>query len=525
MDFCRLDLIMHGLILVQLQKFAQQTIGPQQWRDALTEAGLSNHTFSTGSVYEDSQAIEQIALASNTLGIPVSEVIESFGVFLSTELVRLYQRVIKPEWKTLDIIENTETFIHSAVRAGSPGAVPPVLDAIRISEDELQLLYSSERKLCQLAIGIIKGLSNHFREVIEIDHDSCMHQGDPYCSFRLVRRNLERETMKAQLDRTTDFQSGAVKTIVGSKQEDTPSGNSFTLHSTKKKTDWSKLLSPPIGPSDIASIGPYRLLAIQGEGGMGCVFKSIDTRSEQTFAIKVLHPKVAEEDTARQRFRREWRALQLIDHPRVVEVHDVGEINSLPYLVMEFLNGSSLQTYRSRFNSLPIHEVLRIAIETAEALLAVHQSGMIHRDLKPENLWIESPSLNVKIIDFGLAHLSQEEMRLTRSGTFIGTPSFMAPEQASGEKTDQRTDFFALGCILYDLITGTRPFDRENIISTLSALANHAPTPPDKLISEVPQKLSDLIMKMLEKKPENRPSNCEEILRSLHEVHTDLGSI
>jgi len=127
---------MHGLILVQLQKFAQQTIGPQQWREASAKAGLNHQTFSAGSVYEDSQAIEQIALASSILGIPVDQVVESFGIFLSKELIRLYQRVIKPEWKTLDIIENTETFIHSAVRAGNPGAVPPVLDAIRISDDQ-----------------------------------------------------------------------------------------------------------------------------------------------------------------------------------------------------------------------------------------------------------------------------------------------------------------------------------------------------------------------------------------------------
>jgi serine/threonine protein kinase len=352
-----------------------------------------------------------------------------------------------------------------------------------------------------------------------------MHQGDPYCSFRLVKRNLERETMKLELEQTSEFESDSKKTYVGSLQEGTAAGNSFTLHSTKNKTDWSELLSPSIVASDIASIGPYRLIAILGKGGMGCVFKAIDTRTEQNFAIKVLHPKVAEEDTARQRFRREWRALQLIDHPRVVEVHDVGEVNTLPYLVMEFLSGSTLQVYRSRFNSLAVHEVLRIAIETTEALLAVHQSGMIHRDLKPDNLWIESPSLNVKIIDFGLAHLTEEEMKLTRSGTFIGTPSFMAPEQAAGEKVDQRTDFFALGCILYDLITGTRPFDRESIISTLSALANHDPTPPDQLVPEIPKKLSELVMKLLQKSPENRPSSCEEVLRLLNEIRTDFLSI
>ena len=131
---------MHGLILVQLQKFAQQTLGSEEWRSALSKSGLDRTSFSAGLVYEDRQALELIVLAAETLNVPVDEVVEMFGRFLSTELIRLYHRVIKPHWRTLDIIENTETFIHSAVRVGNPGAVPPVLDAIRLSENELHLL-------------------------------------------------------------------------------------------------------------------------------------------------------------------------------------------------------------------------------------------------------------------------------------------------------------------------------------------------------------------------------------------------
>ena len=220
---------------------------------------------------------------------------------------------------------------------------------------------------------------------------------------------------------------------------------------------------------------------------------------------------------------RELRALQLINHPRVVEVHDVGEINSLPYLVMDFLRGTNLQTYRSRFQSLPVHELLRIAIETVEGLSAVHESGLIHRDIKPENLWIESPSLRVKIIDFGLAHAMAEEMRLTRTGTFIGTPSFMAPEQAGGQNIDHRADFFSLGGVLYDLATGNRPFDRDNIMSTLSALANHTPTPPHELVPDLPPELSSLIMSMMEKNPGDRPQNCQEILSVLAKILASLS--
>ncbi|MCY3005529.1 MAG: protein kinase [Planctomycetota bacterium] len=515
---------MHGLILVQLQKFAQQTFGPEKWRRALSQSGLDQTSFSAGLVYEDRQALELIVLASQTLRVPVDEVVELFGRFLSTELIRLYSRVIKPEWRTLDIIENTETFIHSAVRVGNPGAVPPVLDAIRLSENELQLLYSSDRKLCKLAIGIIHGLADHFQEVIEVHKDSCMLQGDPFCTFRLIRNITRRDTEKLHVQNTIQFGLDSPLTVQG--VQSTWEGGTLKSRSERSEsepTQWGSYLSPSISGSDFASIGPYRVLAQHGEGGMGCVFRAIDTRTEQTVAIKVLHPKVSREAIAKKRFLRELQALQQIRSPHVVEVRDVGEVGQLPYLVMEFLRGTNLQVYRQRFQTLPIQEILRIAIETADGLAAVHQCGLIHRDIKPENLWIESTTLNVKIIDFGLAHAVSEEMRLTRTGTFIGTPSFMAPEQASGGTIDQRADFFSLGCVLYDLSTGRRPFDRENILSTLSALANHTPEKPRVLAPDCPEGFSELIMRMLEKDPAKRPQNCQEISKRLKAILASLA--
>lgn len=514
---------MHGLILVQLQKFAQQTIGAQKWRAALAQAGMDGMSFSAGAVYDDSQALGLVVLAAETLGAPVDQVVESFGRFLSTELIRLYQRSIKPEWKTLDIIENTETYIHSSVRAGNPGSQPPVLDAIRVSDDELQLLYSSDRKLCKLAIGIIKGLADHFNEVIEVKHDSCMHHGDPFCSFQLTRNTARRDTEKVEIGNTIQFEFQRQSTTTGFK---TPSGGpserTISEASSSEPTQWELFLSPPVMEADFASIGPYRLLSRQGEGGMGCVFRSIDTRNEQSVAIKVLHPKVAKDPTAQTRFMRELRALQLIKSKHVVEVRDVGQIGSLPYLVMEFLKGTNLQSYTRRFLSLPVHEIIRIGMEAVEGLSAVHDAGIIHRDLKPDNLWIETPSLNVKIIDLGLAHAVAEEMRLTRTGTFIGTPSFMAPEQASGGAIDHRADFFSLGCVLYELSTGQRPFDKGNLIATLSALANHIPSPPIELASDLPLELSNLIMRMIEKEPAKRPGNCGEIRDSLTQIKQNL---
>ena len=542
---------MHGLILLQLQKFAQHSIGAEQWRSLLKEAGFEEGVFSAGRIYDDQQVVRLVVIAANALGVPVDQVLESFGRFLSTELVRLYQRVIKPEWKTLDIIENTETFIHSAVRVGNPGAMPPPLDAIRIGPDDLQLLYSSERKLCQLAIGIIKGLADHFHEVIEIQHDACMLLGDPFCTFQLKRVQRRNDTQQISLSNTValdhtlelqeplerkatgelgvtlELESGKTGIESSSSQYDFSSSDLISsegvLEPSKKTAIWEYFLQPAIVPSDLASIGPYRLIAKHGEGGMGAVFRGIDTRTDQSVAIKVVHPRIAENENSRKRFLRETRAVQLIKSPHVVEVRDVGEVGGLPYMVMEFLRGMSVQAHRERFQNLPVHEILRIAIETVAGLSEVHRCGIIHRDLKPENLWVESPSLRIKIIDFGLARNIEEEMRLTRSGSCLGTPSYMSPEQALGESMDFRSDFFSLGCVLYELTTGTRPFEREGLISTLNALTKEEPKPPSELVEGIPNSLSDLISTLLSKNPDGRPANCSVLSGQLTTVLDALG--
>ena len=162
---------MHGIIFLELQKFARQQAGAQAWETLLSEAKLPVKSYSAVRSYDDQEILSLVGAASRILNLPATAILEAFGEFIAPALIRLYGRLLQPGWKTLDVIENTEKLIHTAVRVGNPGAKPPVLDCIRTTEDELQIMYSSERQLCCLAKGIVKGLARHFGETITLTDD------------------------------------------------------------------------------------------------------------------------------------------------------------------------------------------------------------------------------------------------------------------------------------------------------------------------------------------------------------------
>ena len=178
---------MHGLIFLQLQKFAHQKAGVKAWKTLLREAKLPTKSYSAVGAYPDAEVIALVDAASRVLNQPVGAIFEAFGEFIAPELIRLYGRLLQGEWKTLDVIENTERLIHAAVRVGNPGAKPPVLECIRTTRDELQIMYASERQLCSLAKGIVKGLARHFGETVTLTEDACMLRGDPFCALQVTR--------------------------------------------------------------------------------------------------------------------------------------------------------------------------------------------------------------------------------------------------------------------------------------------------------------------------------------------------
>jgi serine/threonine protein kinase/phage FluMu protein Com len=209
------------------------------------------------------------------------------------------------------------------------------------------------------------------------------------------------------------------------------------------------LLAPPQTPDEIGRLGPYRVLKILGSGGMGMVFMAEDSGLKRIVALKVMLPTLAANEASRKRFVHEAQAAASIEHEHIVTIHQVGEDRGIPFIAMQYLKGESLDQRLKRQGRLPLKQVVRIGRETALGLDAAHQRGLVHRDIKPANLWLEAGSDRVKILDFGVARGGGSNANLTSAGAVIGTPAYMAPEQANARPVDSRTDLFSLGCVLY----------------------------------------------------------------------------
>src|SRR5262249_16268978 len=209
-------------------------------------------------------------------------------------------------------------------------------------------------------------------------------------------------------------------------------------------------------PGSLGRFGRYEVLEVLGRGSSATVLKALDPGLHRVVAVKVLAPVLAASGVARQRFLREARAAAAVRDEHVVAPHAVEEA-PLPYLVMEYVAGQTLQQKLDHSGPLPLREILRIGVQVARGLAAVHAQGLVHRDLKPANILLENGIERVKITDFGLARVVSDA-QISQPGTVLGTPTYMSPEQAQGETIDQRSDLFSLGSVLYALCTGKPPF-------------------------------------------------------------------
>ena len=285
------------------------------------------------------------------------------------------------------------------------------------------------------------------------------------------------------------------------------------------------VLGPPKQSGELGTLGPYRVLKKIGIGGMGAVYLGFDESLHRNVALKVMLPKVAANAAARERFLREARASAAVEHPNVVGIFSVGEHATVPYLAMQYLQGQPLDKYLAKKGTPGLAQILRVARETVDGLAAAHAKGLIHRDIKPANLWLEAPNGRIKILDFGLAKATGAEndnTEITHEGVAVGTPAYMAPEQARALPVDFRTDLFSLGAVLYRVCTGKQPFKGANMMAVLSALAADTPVPLRELNPAIPQSLADLIHKLLEKDPNNRPRNAMEVSAALKAIDKGL---
>jgi hypothetical protein len=273
-------------------------------------------------------------------------------------------------------------------------------------------------------------------------------------------------------------------------------------------------LDPPSREGTLGRLGHYHVQHVVGRGGFGIVLKAFDEKLHRMVAIKVLAPELAVNATARQRFIREARAAAAVTHEHVVAIHAIDEEHRPPFLVMQFVDGVSLQEKLNAKGALGLREILRIGGQIACGLAAAHKQGLVHRDIKPANILLENGVERVKITDFGLARTA-DDASLSQSGIVAGTPLYMSPEQAAGETVDPRSDLFSLGSVLYAMCTGRPPFRASTMMAVMKRVCDDAPTPVREVNPDIPDWLSASIARLHAKNPADRFQGAQEVAELL----------
>jgi serine/threonine protein kinase len=281
-------------------------------------------------------------------------------------------------------------------------------------------------------------------------------------------------------------------------------------------------LKPSTQPGSLGRLAHYEVQEVVGQGAFGIVMRAFDDRLHRVVAIKMLAPQLATNGTARARFTREARAGAAVRDEHVVNIYAVSDDDAaLPYLVMEYVAGQTLQHKLDKEGPLPVTEILRIGGQIARGLAAAHATGHVHRDIKPANILLENGVERVKITDFGLAR-AVDDASISISGVVAGTPMYMSPEQAQGEHVDHRADLFSLGSVLYTLCTGHAPFRASGTMAVLRRVVEDTPRPIRETNPDIPQWLVDVVTKLHAKKPEERFQSAKEVADLLARYLSEL---
>ncbi len=272
----------------------------------------------------------------------------------------------------------------------------------------------------------------------------------------------------------------------------------------------------------ITHLGRYEVIGELGQGAMGVVYKAKDPLIDRVVAIKTinLNQALEEREEYEGRFYQEARAAGRLSHHNIVTIYDVGKSGDVAYIAMEFLEGRELRDVLNEKSVLPLPQVLDIVAQVAQGLAYAHDHGIVHRDVKPSNIMIQKDG-HVKITDFGIARMASAAVR-TQTGMVLGSPKYMSPEQVMGKLTDQRSDIFSLGIMLYEMLTGRPPFSGENVNAIMYQTLNAAPPSPSSLNPEVPDMLNFIVAKALAKKVDERYQSAREFAEDLRACRATL---
>lgn len=340
------------------------------------------------------------------------------------------------------------------------------------------------------------------------------------CQQTLERLAAGKETWEGTAKQLADADAANVEAGIESSGhlqgvlDDLKQGIDFGASATASSRDVLRFLDPSDERGSIGRLDLYEILEVVGAGGMGVVLRGWDPTLRRVVAIKVLAAHLANSAAAERRFVREAQAAAAVSHDHVVAIHAVEAGHEPPYLVMQFVEGKTLQQRLDRTGPLNVNEILRIGQQTALGLAAAHRQGIVHRDIKPANILLENGVERVRITDFGLAR-AIDDASMTQSGVVAGTPLFMAPEQAQGQPVDHRSDLFSLGSVLYAMTTGRPPFRSSTMMGVIRRVCDDQPRPIREINPDIPDWLCGIIDRLLLKNPAERFQTADEVAELL----------
>ncbi|MDG1510409.1 MAG: protein kinase [Mariniblastus sp.] len=507
---------MHGTIYCVTQKFVESNYGNQTWRDLLVQADCPVTYFSPVKIYPDEYIGGIVNAACKALDMKPASLLRELGKFAAAELINFANHLLHPSWKTFEVLSNVETLIHTTIKVQNAKAQPANIQAFRVGENEIEVVYTSRRGLCALAHGIIEGIAKYYEEDISVDQITCTQDSQAFCTFSVKRNTSIRSDANFFIEQLPESPSGSFEGHFNSETvvADLDAIKSATIFDNKNRSDLDFEVSENLQDTNLPkNFGRYEILSLLGTGGMGSVLKARDIYLRRTVALKTLKAETLKDDQV-QHFLEEARAMARISSPYVVQIFDVGETDGRPFIVMEYLTGRTLRA-KIKEGPIDVSTVIRLLSQITKGLDAVHVGGLVHRDIKPDNIMLFQDEQNCRLLDFGLSH--EKFKNKEKANSISGTLEYMSPECLTGLPADYRSDIFSVGTVGYEMLFGSQVFRRFSNLDTIEAVKKFE---PEFASGEnyIPADLLQLLESMMQKDREKRMANCQEILDRLKAI-------